>query len=304
VPTPPARPAIVITGASTGIGAACAAAFASRGCLVFAGVRSPADGEALKARVGEGLTPLLLDVTDAASIARAAEQVRTHVGDAGLTGLVNNAGVAVSGPLEVVPIAELRRQFEVNVVGLVAVTQAFLPLLRPARGRIVNIGSIAGRSALPVLGPYSASKHALEAITDALRVEVQPFGIEVSIVEPGAIATPIWQKSQRAAADLEAAVPSEVRALYAEVIARIRGAAERSARDARDPDTVVRVVWHALTAARPRTRYLVGFDAKLRARLRMFLSDRLLDRVLTAALGLPRRPAHTDSSTTRSAKAS
>jgi NAD(P)-dependent dehydrogenase (short-subunit alcohol dehydrogenase family) len=279
---------VVITGASTGIGAACATSLAAQGWTVFAGVRSVTGGDAPATGANGRVVPVRLDVTDADSIARAAEHVAAAVGDVGLDGLVNNAGIVVSGPIEAIPIAALRRQLEVNVVGPVAVTQALLPLLRRARGRIVNMGSIAGRSTLPVLGPYSASKHALEALTDAMRLELRPFGVEVSIVEPGAIATPIWQKSQRAGAELEQAISPELRALYGELIDRIRTAAARSERDARPVDAVVALVRHALTAPRPRTRYLVGRDARLRATLQALLPDRLLDWILIRALGLPR----------------
>ena len=278
---------VVITGASTGIGAACARALAAEGWTVFSGVRAAADAEALTSSAGGRILPVLLDVTDGDAIARAAEFVAAAVGDAGLSGLVNNAGIAVSGPLETLPIAAFRRQFEVNVIGQVAVTQALLPLLRRARGRIVNMGSIAGRAALPVLGPYSASKFALEALTDALRLEVRPFGVGVSIVEPGAIATPIWQKSQRSAIEVEESAPSEVRALYRDVVDKISRAATQSERNALPVDTVVAVVRHALTAPRPRTRYVVGRDAKVRALLQRLLPDRALDRILTRALGLP-----------------
>src|SRR5574341_29762 len=178
---------IVITGASTGIGEACALYLDELGYRVFAGVRRPSDGETLKAKASARLTPVVMDVTDVASIDRAVETVKQAVGSVGLAGLVNNAGIGVGGPLEVVPLADLRKQFEVNVIGQVAVTQAFLPLLRQGRGRIVNMGSIAGRVVMPFMGPYSASKFALEALTDAMRLEFQPWGIQVSIVEPGAI---------------------------------------------------------------------------------------------------------------------
>lgn len=280
--------AVVVTGASTGIGAACALDCASRGMRVFAGVRDPLAGEVLAAKGGPSLTPLLLDVTDERSIARSVEVVQQVVGEAGLGGLVNNAGIAIGGPLEVLPLSQLRKQLEVNVIGQIAVTQAFLPLLRRGCGRIVNMGSIAGRGTIPLLGPYSASKHALEALTDALRMELQPWGIEVSIIEPGAIATPIWEKSGKAAEDLEASASAEAKALYGEMVLRIRDAVAQSAARAISPDAVVRAVHHALTAPRPRTRYLVGGDAKLRAWMVKWLPDRLQDRVLTWILKLPR----------------
>ena len=192
------RPAVVITGASTGIGAASAVELARRGFSVFAGVRKRCDGERLKAQ-SPHIVPLLLDVTDAGQIAAAAETVGRAVGDAGLAGLVNNAGIVVAGPLEILPLDQLRLQLEVNVVGQIAVTQAFLPLLRKARGRIVNMGSFNGRIASPYLAPYAASKHALEALSDAMRLELRAWGIRVSVIEPGATTTPIWDKSLAAA---------------------------------------------------------------------------------------------------------
>ena len=255
---------------------------------VFAGVRDPRAGEALAAKGGPSLIPITLDVTDELSIARSVEAVRLVVGEAGLGGLVNNAGIVVGSPLEVIPLAQLRKQLEVNVIGQIAVTQAFLPLLRRGRGRIVNMGSIAGRGTIPLMGPYSASKYALEALTDALRMELQPWGIQVSIIEPGAIATPIWEKSNRAAGDLEASASEEAKALYGEAVIRIREAVAKSAQRAISPDSVVRAVHHALTAARPQTRYLVGADAKLRAWMVKWVPDRVQDRLLTWALKYPR----------------
>jgi NAD(P)-dependent dehydrogenase (short-subunit alcohol dehydrogenase family) len=279
--------AIVITGASTGIGAACALHCDRLGFQVFAGVRKVEDGAALAAQASARLRTLHLDVTDADSILKAKAFVEERVGATGLFGLVNNAGIAVAGPLEAVPISDLRRQFEINVIGQVAVTQAFLPLIRQGRGRIVNMGSIAGRATMPLMGPYSASKHALEAITDALRVELQQWGIHVSIVEPGAIATPIWEKSNKDAANLEAALPVEMSRLYADVIAAVRKVVEKAAGRAIPPQVVARVVEHALTAPRPKTRYLVGADARFRAMMVKVLPDRLADWLLTRILQLP-----------------
>ena len=284
----PSSMAVVVTGASTGIGAACALDCASRGMTVFAGVRDPRAGEALAAKGGPSLIPITLDITDEPSIARSVEVVQRVVGEAGLGGLVNNAGIAIGSPLEVIALSQLRKQFEVNVIGQIAVTQAFLPLLRRGRGRIVNMGSISGRGAIPLLGPYSASKFALEALTDALRMELQPWGIQVSIIEPGAIATPIWEKSDKAAGDLEASASEEAKALYGEAVIRIREVIAQSAQRAIPPEAVVRAVHHALTASRPRTRYLVGRDAKLRAWMVKWLPDRVQDRLLAWALKYPR----------------
>ncbi|HSQ92274.1 MAG TPA: SDR family oxidoreductase [Nitrospiraceae bacterium] len=280
--------AVVITGASTGIGAACALDCAGRGMTVFAGVRDPRAGEVLAAKGGSLLIPITLDVTDERSITRSVEVVQRVIGEGGLRGLVNNAGIVIGSPLEVIPLPQLRKQLEVNVIGQIAVTQAFLPLLRRGRGRIVNMGSIAGRATIPLLGPYSASKFALEALTDALRMELQPWGIQVSIIEPGAIATPIWEKSAKEAGDLEALVSKEAKALYGEAVIQIRKAITQAAQRAIPPEAVVRAVHHALTASRPRTRYLVGSDAKLRAWMVKWLPDRVQDRVLAWALKYPR----------------
>lgn len=277
---------VLITGASTGIGAACAIGCAERGMIVFAGVRDLKACDALQARAGDAIIPLELEVTDVDSIKRAAEVVARRVGDAGLYGLVNNAGIAIGSPLELIPIAQLRRQLEINVIGQIAVTQAMLPLLRRARGRIVNMGSIAGRGTIPMMGPYSASKHALEALTDALRLELYPWGIEVSIIEPGAIATPIWDKSLRISLDVEAEMSAEGKKLYGAAAQRIREAVGHAAARAIPADAVGKAVLHALTAKQPKTRYLVGRDAKLRAVMLRWLPDRLQDWILKQVLNL------------------
>ena len=260
----------LVTGASTGIGRACAERLARRGWRVLAGVRSAGDAPS-------GTDEVILDVTDEREIAAAAERVHE------LHGLVNNAGVAVASPLEVIPLDELRRQLEVNVLGQVAVTQALLPALRRARGRIVFMGSIAGRSALPFLAPYAASKHALEAIADSLRVELAPWSVHVSIVEPGTIATPIWTKGAETAEGIQAKVPAETLALYRDRAAAFRRAAAAAGRRGESPERVAEVVEHALTARGPKTRYVVGRDAKIRAAFER-LPDRLRDRVYERVL--------------------
>jgi NAD(P)-dependent dehydrogenase (short-subunit alcohol dehydrogenase family) len=237
-------------------------------------VRTAADADALRE---QGVEPVEIDVTNAAQIAAAAETVGSE-----LHGLVDNAGIAIAAPLELVPLDELRRQLEVNVVGQVAVLQALLPALRRAGGRVVLMGSIGGRSALPFLGPYAASKHALEALADSLRVELRPFGIAVSIVEPGSIATPIWRKGAERAQELSAGFEPERAALYAPAVARFREIALSRGLGV-DPDVVAKAVEHALTASRPKARYLVGRDAHLRAWIER-LPTRLRDRVLARAL--------------------
>lgn len=278
---------VVITGASSGIGEACALHLAEVGFHVFAGVRKAADGEALQGKAAGRLTPVLIDVTDADSIAAAVETVTAAVGSAGLAGLVNNAGISIASPLEFVPLAELRAQFEVNVVGQVAVTQAFLPLIRQAKGRVVNIGSIGGRMAVPFLGPYAASKFALEALTDCLRVELRPWGIHVSIVEPGNITTPIWEKSRSSAKAMLEHLPQRAHELYGPAIARMWKITDRMSRSGLPAEIVGATVGHALTTQHPKTRYVIGREAKLQALMAIFMPDRMRDNLIVRSLRLP-----------------
>jgi NAD(P)-dependent dehydrogenase (short-subunit alcohol dehydrogenase family) len=281
--------AVVITGASTGIGYACAFHMDRLGFRVFAGIRKESDGRSLIERSAGRMTPLLMEVTDSASVLAAADRVAGAVGSDGLAGLVNNAGIVVAGPLEFLPLSELRKQFEVNVLGQIAVTQAFLPLLRHARGRIVNMSSIAGRVAFPYLGPYSASKYAFEALSDALRIELLPWGISVAVVEPGDVATPIWKKSTAAAQETARSFPAQAMDLYGHSLEAVTKASEKTAAAAFDPVHVARAVEHALTAANPKTRYLVGSGVRLRAILKKMLPDRLFDRLIIRHIGLPGR---------------
>ena len=258
-----------------------------RGWRVFAGVRSDAAGRRLQSQASSRLASLRLDVTDEQEIAAAAVLVRETVGDRGLAGLVNNAGIVIAGPLEILPLAELRKQFEVNVVGQIAVTQALLPLLRAAKGRIVNMGSANGRFAPPYMGPYAASKHAMEALSDALRLELRTWGIHVSLIEPGSIATPIWDKSLAAADDLQAAASPEAVAMYEADLDALRKATRKLAAGAIPVRKVALAVAHALTAARPKPRYPVGFDTQVAFRLHKWLPDRLWDQFIKKQLGLP-----------------
>ena len=281
---------ILISGASTGIGWSCAKLLAEQGFRVLAGYRNETDADRLRA-LHPHIVPLSLDVTSDSSIQAAVLQVETLLAGQGLQGLVNNAGIAVGGPLEFLPITALRQQLDVNVIGVIALTQAVIPLLRQARGRVVNMGSIAGLSALPFVGPYSASKFALEALTDALRVELRPWGIQVSIIEPGVIATPIWDKSMLAALGLpeaESPLPSVSRLdeLYGKVLAILKRETQKAAQRGIPSEHVAGAVLHALTAARPRTRYLVGWDAQLRALFNL-LPDLLQDWVIIKKVGFP-----------------
>ena len=275
--------AAVVTGSSTGIGRASALALARDGFRVFAGVRKAADGEALVAAAEGELEPLSLDVADADAIAAAAERVREATGGR-LAGLVNNAGVAVPGPVEGVDLDELRRQLEINVVAQVAVTQAFLPQLRSAHGRIVFMSSVGGRMAFPYLAPYNASKHALEAIGDSLRQEVGPFGVGVAIVEPGSVATPFWDKGLAEGPKARAAMNPELLELYGPALDQVEAASEKTAARGVPPERVADAVVHALTATKPKTRYLVGNDAKIQVGLRTILPDRVFDRLVAREL--------------------
>jgi NAD(P)-dependent dehydrogenase (short-subunit alcohol dehydrogenase family) len=268
--------AVVITGASTGIGQACARFLDERGFRVFAGVRTEADAGKLRNESSERLMPVLIDVTDLGKIDKAVEAIEQEVGEKGLDGLVNNAGISVAGALEFLPLQDLRRQFDVNLFGQVAVTQAFLGMIRRARGRVVNMSSVSGRLAAPFLGPYAMSKFALEAFSDSLRRELHPWGIQVSVVEPGAIATPIWDKAQKRAPKSDE-IPEAVKRLYGKSIAAMRELAVKMSQDAAPAIEVAKAVHHALTAARPKTRYLVGPDAKMTGRMVRLLPDRALD---------------------------
>ena len=255
----------LVTGASSGIGEACALRLARNGWRVLACVRRSGDAP-------ESTEEVLLDVTDDEQVRAVAEQVDE------LHGLVNNAGIALAVPLD-----ELRRQLDVNVIGQVAVTQALLPQLRRARGTVVFVGSIAGRSALPFLGPYAASKHALEAIADSFRVELQPFGVDVTIVEPGTISTPIWTKSADRAARLQERLPPTLGELYGGRLAALGRVAQKRGGNGASAVDVAKVVERALAAANTPTRVLVGRDAKLRAGIE-HLPDRLRDRVYERVL--------------------
>jgi len=277
------RGAVLVTGSSSGIGRASALRLDRAGFQVFAGVRKRGDAESLEADSSERLEPVIIDVTDEGTIAATRERIDQVTGGR-LAGLVNNAGIVVVGPLETVDLDQLRRQLEVNVTGQVAVTQAFLPLIRSARGRIVLMASIGGRMSLPYLSPYHASKFALEGVGDALRMEMRQFGVDVSIVEPGSIATPFWDKGTEQLDQVLESMSPDQRELYE---GPSRAAAE-GARKAEErgipPDKVAKAVEHALTSSRPRTRYLVGVDARIQATVRKWLPDRLVDRLVASQM--------------------
>lgn len=269
--------AVLVTGASTGIGEATALRLQGAGWDVFAGARKEADLDRLSQA---GLTPVRLDVTDPETIAAA----KAEIGERGLGGLVNNAGVAVSGPIEFIPLGDLRQQLEVNLVGQVAVIQAFMPNVREGKGRIVNVSSIGGRIALPLVGPYAASKFGLEAVSDSLRRELRPWGIHVALIEPGGVTTPIWDKGRATADRLEAEMGEEARALYGRLADRIREETEKIPERGVHPDEVAKAIEHALTAGRPKLRYVVGRDAKVRLKIKALVGDRRFDGLIARTL--------------------
>ena len=269
---------VLITGASTGIGEASAHHLKELGFDAVGAVRRDEDAERLRAA---GLRTVKLDVTDSDSIAAA----RAELGDAPLAGLVNNAGIAVAAPIEFIPLEQLRHQLEINLVGQVAVTQRFLPALRAGRGRIVNVSSIGGRVALPLVGAYNMSKFGLEGMSDSLRRELRPHGVDVIVIEPGGVKTPIWQKGNELAADLQADMPPDAQRLYGRMIEALRKQTVKIQNERGiDAREVAEAIGTALTAKRPRARYLVGRDAKLRARAAAVLPDRVMDRLVATVM--------------------
>jgi NAD(P)-dependent dehydrogenase (short-subunit alcohol dehydrogenase family) len=271
---------VLVTGASTGIGEATALHLRELGFDAVGGVRRDEDAERLGA---QGVRTVRLDVTDAAQIAA----VRDELGQSPLAGLVNNAGIAVAGPIEFLPVAQLRQQLEINLIGQVAVTQALVPALRQARGRVINVSSIGGRMALPLMGAYSMSKFGLEGFSDSLRRELRPQGVNVVVIEPGGVKTPIWQKGNALIERMMQDMPAgELDRLYGRVIEALRRETVKIERErgmlARE---VAELIGMALTHKRPRARYVIGRDAKQRAVMARVVPDRVMDRLIGRALG-------------------
>lgn len=283
--------AVLVTGASTGIGEYCALDLARRGFQVFAGVRRSEDGEALKSKAEGELEALILDVTNQGTIDAARGRIEEKTGERGMVGIVNNAGIVVAGPMEFVPLDELRKQLEVNVVGQVAVTQAFLPLLRRSHGRVVNMGSIGGRMAVPFTGCYALSKFAIEGFSDALRMELKPWGIHVVLIEPGAVKTPIWSKSKESGTSLRARMPADAEGLYGKQLDQLIRVASRMEKQGVDPSAVADAVMAALTSPNPKTRYVVGREAKAQAIISRLLPDRMKDSLVLGQMKLPKGEA-------------
>ena len=274
---------VLITGGASGIGLASALHLADLGFEVFATYLDEEERRRADAMAGGRVRFLFMDLAWPETIHAAVQEVASELNGVGVAGLVNNAGLDIPGPLEFLPLEELRRQFEINVFGQVAVTQALLPLIRQAGGRIIFIGSIDGKSVTPFQGAYGASKHAIEAITDIFRMELSPWDISVSVVEPGDIATPIWQKSMALADDLRRRLPQRANELYGNLMDKALSLAKKMAGRAKPPETVARAVGRAMTARRVRPRYMVGLDARIRYALDI-LPARWVDRIILGVM--------------------
>jgi short-subunit dehydrogenase len=275
--------AVLVSGASTGIGHAISTHLAHNGYTVYAGVRKESDRERLEAEHAN-IRPIILDVTVPADVTRAVQTVR-EAGDT-LAGLVNNAGIAVAGPLEFLPLDALRLQFEVNTVAPIAMAQATLPLLRESRGRIINVGSIAGRLSAPFVGPYSASKAAIASLTDALRQELARFGVAVSLLEFASVKTPIWEKGRRGRDALVASMPPQAMSLYGPLVDAIIAQTRVEEREGLDPQVIAATVLAALRAPKPRERYVIGRKARIQA-VAAILPPSTRDRLVKRVMKLP-----------------
>jgi NAD(P)-dependent dehydrogenase (short-subunit alcohol dehydrogenase family) len=279
--------AVVVTGASTGIGRATALLLDKQGYRVFAGVRKQADAESLAEEGSDKLTPIMIDVTKQRSISAAKAKVQGAVGKDGLVGLVNNAGVGDGGPVETMDLDVFRNVLEVNLVGQIAVTQAFLPLIREAPGTIVFIASIGGRIATPFMSPYNTSKFAVEALGESLRGELAPWGIDVVVVEPGSIDTPIWKKGAETIEDQFARMPASTKRLYGKQLKRMDEVLTETAKRGISPQKVAKVIHTAIRSEKPKHRYLVGTDAKVAARLKGNLPERTFSKVVGRQFKMP-----------------
>jgi NAD(P)-dependent dehydrogenase (short-subunit alcohol dehydrogenase family) len=278
-------PTVLVTGAARGIGRATALRLAAAGWDVVAGVRRAEDGQPLGDAQPGRLTPVILDITDEQQLAALDSSLPAQ-----LDALVNNAGVVVGGPVEAVPPSELRRQLDVNVVAQAAVTQAVLPRLRASRGRIVFVSSVSGRVATPMTGAYNASKFALEGMADAMRMELAPWGIKIILIEPAQTDTDVWREMDGTVDEVVANTASHHRELYAKHIEGFRKSIPMSQRMAVPADSVGATIEKALTAARPRARYVVGANAKVQAMMGRLTPTPILDRVLRMGTGVPRKP--------------
>ena len=280
--------AVLVTGASTGIGRATALLLDGKGYRVFAGVRKESDGESLQEEASDRLTPLIIDVTNQPSITAAKRKISPSVGKEGLAGLVNNAGVGGGGgPIEFMDLQDLYETLDVNLFGQVAVTQAFLPLLRKGRGTIVFVASIGGRVASPFMSPYNVSKFGVEALGESLRHEVKPWDIDVVVVEPGSIDTAIWEKGADRINSLFSKAPASAKRLYGPQMRRFGEVIAETANRGISPEKVAKVIYRGIRSQNPRHRYLVGVDAKIGARLKGTVPERTFAKLLGMQMKLP-----------------
>lgn len=277
---------VVITGASRGIGRTAALLLDSSGFKVFAGVRRPEDGEQLVSKSTGNIFPVVIDVTKQATIDSAAAQIAGIVTDSGLWGLVNNAGIAVAGPMEFMPMERIREQFDINFFGQISVTQKFLPLIRQGKGRIVNISSKEGILSMPLVGPYCASKFALEAFSDTLRLELKQWNIPVAVIQPGTIATQIIEQSISSAEECVRDLPRHAGELYNECFIAARKTAAKVLKAAIPPDKVAGTILKALTDKKPKSRYTVGIDARALSIMKKLIPDTMMDKIILKQMGL------------------
>jgi NAD(P)-dependent dehydrogenase (short-subunit alcohol dehydrogenase family) len=281
---------MIVSGASTGMGAATARHLAARGYHVLAGVRRESDADAMRA---DRIEPVILDITEPRHVSALVERIASDPQRRPVRALVNNAGISLNAPVEALPLEEWRRLFEINLFGHVAMTQALLPLLVRSRGRIVNISSVGGKGAMATYGPYGATKFALEAVSDALRREVEPHGVQVIVVEPGAVKSEMADRGAAATAEFAARMSPELRHRYGGLITAILGQTAAHTGNGMSADAAGRIIARAATTRRPRTRYTAGRDAAFIIGLTRILPDRLLDRLIATGLRpyLPRDAA-------------
>jgi NAD(P)-dependent dehydrogenase (short-subunit alcohol dehydrogenase family) len=279
------QPVALVSGASTGIGETVAIDLAKHGWKIYAGVRKLEDGERLKAFAPSNIYPVSLDITNTAHIQTVYQILKRELNAEGLQGLVNNAGIAVNGPMEFLNLGDIREQFEINFFAQLDMIQTFLPLIRSGQGRIVNMSSISGRVAMPFFGPYSSSKFAFAAISDSLRFELRRWKIHVSVIEPGSINTPIWEKSLAIAQERLEKLPEIAFQYYRDDIDRILEKTARTGKKGISPQHVANAVRHALTANRPKNRYVVGGGAKIAATFARYAPSWLFDWVVSRVTG-------------------
>jgi NAD(P)-dependent dehydrogenase (short-subunit alcohol dehydrogenase family) len=279
------KKSVLVTGTSTGIGRCAALSLDQLGYQVFATIRKEQDAKSIQSEASDRLIPLMLDVTEPASLDQAREIVKHKVSDAGLWGLVNNAAIGFVSPLEFAPMDDFRWLYEVNVFGLLAITQKFLPLIRQSRGRIINISSTASSAVAPFHGPYSSSKLALNGLTDSLRLELKPLGVQVSLIVFGSVQTPIWETGGDISDRVTQGFPPEALKIYGENFGRLRDYFNRIGKTGITTDQACQSILHALSADRAKTHYYVGPDAKMHYWLRRIFYGRIADWIMMRTVG-------------------